>query len=184
MTKAAVHKEEDVFGGSNPEGEQEVATFDIGKDVDDIQEGILLPKEWYLMEITKAPKQEPNKKMKAGGAGAEGAGYNIVLDIATINDDIPEYNAYPFTIWMSMPTIGDDARKTRSGQTIEDFKLDQIIKVASGFNEGKAVAGSKITFKKGQRAFLYVDQETMTEGPNKGKLVNAINLNVGVKAVS
>jgi len=165
------------------EVESEVATFDIGKDVDLIQEGVLLPKEWYLLEIAKAPRQDPNKKMKAGGAGAEGAAYNIVLDLITVHEDIPEYNNVPFTLWLSLPALGDSDRKMRGGQTFEDFKLDQIVKVVRGFS-GKEVTGAKISFHKGQRAYLYVDQEVMSEGPNKGKTVNTINLNVGIKPVS
>jgi len=154
--------------------------FDTGKDLDDIQEPELLPEEWYSMEIIDEPERAMNKKMKEGGADAEGAGYNIVLKLEVIYPDAPQYNGRKFTLWLSMPVEGDEDRFTAAGQTIEDFKLDQIKKVAQGF-AGKEISGSEVEFNKGMKADFYVKQGIAGGGARKGQPQNEIDTFAGVK---
>ena len=45
-----------------------MAEFDIGKNLDEIQEkGALLEEDWYKVRLVKDPKSEPNKVMKSNG---------------------------------------------------------------------------------------------------------------------
>lgn len=157
-----------------------MAVFEQGKNVTDIQEGELLPEDWTIMEILDEPKRMENKVMKAAGADADKAGYNIVLRLGVHMPDLPEFHHREFTIWLSEPAVGDDSRyNPRDGMSIEDTKIKRNAEISSAFCNEK-ITGSAIYFEKGQQAMFYIVQKMDDSGT---KLVNDINIFAGAKAV-
>ena len=150
--------------------------FSTGKNFDDIQEAVLMPEDWYLMEITKDPEQLPNKVMKESGADAEKAGFNIVVKMKSISED-PEHNGRPFTIWLSLPNPTDEGEFV-GGQPKEDWKLEQIAKVTAAFNgieEWKTMEGDEVRLDKGMRAKFYVSQAVGLDGQTMRNEISLMN---------
>lgn len=152
-----------------------MARFSMGKSVDDVQEPVLLPEDWYTMIITKEPEMAPNKKMRDGGADAEGAGHNIVLEMQVISD-VSEFSGRQFRYWLSLPTSADSEKFTQDGRTIEDFKVAKIVEVVSAF--GGMVDGADIELENGMQAQFYVLQEASERGPR-----NSIDINTAPRPV-
>src|SRR5574343_1209370 len=83
-----------------------MAEFEIGKNLDEIQEkGALLEEDWYKVRLVKEPKLEPNKVMKANGP-KDKQRKNLVLNLRVVSDD-PSINGRPFTRWLSMSNVND-----------------------------------------------------------------------------
>lgn len=155
-------------------------TFDLGIEVDDIQEAQLLPTDWYTFELADLPKKMPNKAMKKG-PGEEGAGYNLVLKLKTYCPDQPEFNGRSFgdgNIYLPFPNDDDDGRFTPQGQPLKDSKAERIFEFATRYG---ATSGSQGTFRKGALAKLYVIQTISDFGASKGQVVNQIDTFAGVK---
>ncbi len=127
--------------------------FDVGKDVGDIQEGELLPEDWYTMEITSV-SQEPNKALKEGGQTAEGAGFNIEIEMKTLHEN-EMLAGRPYKVWLALPREGDAENRTKRGNTIEDFKIGQIRDYFEAFAK-RSMAGSTVDFATGMQASMYI----------------------------
>jgi hypothetical protein len=164
-----------------------MATFVMPKSVDDVQEGELLPEDWYVCRISKEPTLEKNKALVAlekgeiqpGDPKAEKVGHNIVIQVRTVSD-IPEHNGRMFTIWLPTPSDGDDNRYDGRGQTYLDSKLARIGEFASAFAGGASVEGSDVDFYEGQMAQLYVIQQLDQSGI---KMTNSVNSFAGARPV-
>ena len=162
-----------------------MATFVMPKSVDDIQEPILLPEDWYVCRITKEPTLEDNRtaallkkgEMSPDDPKAAKAGKNIVVSLATVSD-IPEYNGRMFTLWLPYPGPGDDSRYDGRGQSYEDSKIARIAEYCKAFS-GRG-DGSDMNFAEGMQAQVYVIQQLNLSGT---KMTNSINLFAGAKAV-
>lgn len=138
-------------------------TFELPKNIDEIQEPELMPEDWYPFEISEDPTQEPNNAMKEGGPSAEKAGFNIVVKVRCI-EPTPEYQGRPFTVWLPLPTEADASNYTPIGQTMEDSKMGRIAEFVVGF--GGATEGSSVALSKGLRGQLYVTQGLDQSGQN------------------
>jgi hypothetical protein len=152
-------------------------TFDIGKDAGDIQEGKLMDEGWYEMELVvnndgEGPRQEANAAMRDEGPEAEGAGYNIVLDLMMKLPDQPEFDGRTMRCWMGLPREGDKKKFTPQGQSVEDSKLERIVQNAAAFS-GEKVEGAEVSFDLGNSAMIYVDQQIPRGG---GDPQNSINI--------
>ncbi len=154
-----------------------MALFKLPKDAHDVQEPELLPKDWYKLRITKEPELVENNARKEGGPDAPGAGFNIVLRLASVSDK-PIYNGRFFTQWLSLPTEADKDKYTNQGQTIEDWKMDMIANVVAAFR-GEKPSGNEIELMQGDEAEYFIIQEEYN-----GKLGNTIDRNVPPRAVS
>lgn len=143
-----------------------MATFSLGKERDDLQEPILLPEDWYTLEITQDVTQEKNAKWKDGGIDRpakeiEGAGENIVIRGRTISDE-PEFSGRSFTKWLALPNPSDEGKYMNNGQPKEDWKLDQIYKWAEAYSA--TIEGSEISLAIGMKAQVYITQEIQLSG--------------------
>ena len=75
-----------------------MTVFTLPKDVDSIEEAVLLPEDFYNCVIIKEPVLKPNKKMENGLSEEEGAGYNLLVSIKTESED-PEFAGRWFTLY-------------------------------------------------------------------------------------
>jgi hypothetical protein len=148
-----------------------MTTFKLPKKISDVQDQQLLPEDWYIMRLSQEPTVEDNKKMKDGGAGAEGAGQNIVLKMVTVSEN-PVYNGRMFTMWLPLPNAAD-RDIFFNGQSREDSKLERIAAVVSAFNGGNAPAGDEFELHQGDEALFYVTTETAYN--DDSRYVNAID---------
>lgn len=155
-----------------------MATFTLPKDFEDVASPEPLPEDWYTLEIMDEAELAPNKKLLAGGAGADGAGMNIVLKCSVVSD-VPEFNGRPFTIWLPFPSEQDKDRFTKLGQSFEDFKMDRIKQFVAAFT-GAMPEGSEVDFHPGQRALFYITQSLGQDGVT---LRNDIDIRVAPRAV-
>lgn len=159
-----------------------MATFSLGKEKDDLQEPVLLPEDWYTLEITAEVAQEKNAKWKEGGIDLsadqiEGAGENIVIRGRIVSDE-PEFNGRPFTKWLPLPNPSDKNQFMNNGQPKEDWKLEQIYKWVAAF--AGTVEGSEVSLATGMKAQVYIVQEN---DRRTGDLVNSIGF-VDPRAIS
>ncbi len=161
--------------------------FDIGVEVDGIQEAELLPVDWYTVEIVqdrdgKGPYKEANKAMKED-PGAEKAGYNLVINVRVYEPDIPEFNNRAFRLWLSLPTPNDEETFTAGGQKTSHMKASSIFNISAGFQgiPREEMEGSTVSFPVGSRAKMYVTQEIAQFGRMKGQLVNTLDSFAGAK---
>lgn len=158
-----------------------MATFNVGVGKDDIQEAILLPEDWYQVEIFKEPHEAKNKAWNDAGERLsleaakninEKAGSNIVVPVRVISD-VPEYHGRMLTKWLPLPNSFDEGQYTNRGQHVPDAKAEVIYKWAEAF--GGNIEGSEASLSEGQKAYVYVIQDTDQSGEEK---VNAISMNV------
>ena len=89
--------------------------FTTNKSFDDIQEPKVAPEGVYKMMVTKC-ESAPNKA---------GTGNNIVVDL-TVVDESEELNGITQTLYLPLPNPTDEERKTRQGQPMADWKLQNI----------------------------------------------------------
>jgi len=158
------------------------ATFDVGMKKEDVTEAVLLPEDWYLVELTKDVYQVKNKKWRDGGEnlGADeidGAGYTLVLQLRVVSD-VPEESGRQFTKWLSLPNPSDDGAFMNDGQPKADWKADQVFNWYKAM--GGEIEGSEVSVAPGAKVNVYVIQEIGMDGES---LVNSISMNVQPKSV-
>ncbi len=107
-------------------------TFGFNKPIDDIEDPVLLPEDWYTFRVSKDPTIEDNKKAKDGLSGEEGAGKNLVVKLTTVSDD-PEFNGRMLTIWLPYPSEHDESQYDGIGQKKSDAKMQRIIGFVEAF---------------------------------------------------
>ena len=139
-----------------------MATFNVGIGKEDIQEGILLPEDWYTMEITREPYEDKNSAWKTAGEGLpleEAAkanpkvGKNIIVHLK-VASEITEHNGRGLTKWLPLPNALDDGKYMNNGQPKADWKAEIIHKWVEAF--GGASEGAEVSFVEGQKALVYV----------------------------
>jgi hypothetical protein len=162
-----------------------MATFNVGVGKDDIQEAILLPEDWYKMEIFKEPTEAKNRAWTDVGESLtleaakninEKAAKNIVIHLKVISD-VPEHNGRMLTKWLPLPNQFDEGQYTNRGQHVPDSKAEVIFKWAEAF--GGTIEGSEASLSIGQKAYVYVIQDEDLEG----EPVNAISMNVNPRSL-
>lgn len=159
--------------------------INLPKAIGDIQEAQLLPEDYYVMKITQEPTIEPNAEMKKQEAGEsfneDKAGHNLVLRLRVEHDD-PMINGRQFTKWLSLPKEGDESRVIEStGQTIQDFKLEQLSKWYEALSGQVADPSMEsLSFEVGQRCAVHVETG---EDFRTHEAVSQINFNKDPKPV-
>jgi len=168
-------------------GEFVMATFNVGIGEEDIQEPILMPEDWYVMEINKEPYEDKNKAWKDAGESLnleeaskinEKAGKNIVLQLKVVSD-VPEYAGRVMTKWLSLPNPNDEGQYMNNGQPKADWKASVIFTWAKAF--GGMTEGEEVSFGIGQKALVYIIQGADMDGEG---LVNEISMNVDPRPIS
>ncbi len=89
--------------------------FQVPKSFDEIKEAVLAPEGVYKFIVTKVESM-PNKA---------GTGNNIVIDL-TLTGDTEDHNGIIQTIYLPLPNPLDEGRTTRAGQSMVDWKLQNI----------------------------------------------------------
>ena len=153
-----------------------MTTFNMTKKAEDIEGGVLVPEDWYPLEILEEPldpQETPNKKKLAGLSEAEGAGENIILNLR-LNDDDPVYDGRRFRIWLPYPNETDKKTYGLGGQTKEDAKNELIRDVYAAFAglNPEDVEGDEVEFSLGDKAEFYVVRSLDQQGVKEINVVD------------
>ena len=148
-----------------------MATFGFKKSVDDIKPAVLLPEDWYTVEILEDPTLQDNAKKRDGASQEDGAGENLVIAVA-VQDDTPEYSGRRFTIYLPWPNDLDEEVYTGGGQLKADAKMARIAKAVESF--GGSVDGEQFVLSVGMAAKVYVVQEM--DNRNEGEIRNSLDV--------
>jgi hypothetical protein len=165
-----------------------MGTFAFPKPMSDVSDAILLPKDWYNVEITEDPTIEPNKVLKelAGAKEVdlsdatdetisqllsedEKAGYNLVVKMKTEDPD-PRYTNYPLTLWLSFPTKADENKFYR-GQSQADSKQQRIAAFIKAFG-GQINKDGTFDLYHGMKGKIMVVQG---QNPQTGEFTNSVD---------
>lgn len=164
-----------------------MATFNVGIGREDIQEGVLLPEDWYTMQLSRDPYEDKNGAWKEAGEHLSlddaykinpKAGKNIVVHLKVVSD-IPEFDGRAMTKWLSLPHKYDESQHMNDGQPKADWKASVIHKWVEAF--GGISEGAEVSFSEGQKALVYVISEK--DRQDDQKLVNSISMNVDPRAI-
>jgi hypothetical protein len=138
-----------------------MTVLNLPKTLGEVQEARLLDEDWYLMRVVEEPKIEPNAhnraQMKGEQYDPEKVGHNFILKLK-IESEEPMINGRAFTKYLSLPNEHDDSRShALTGQSMTDWKLEQIKKYAEAFS-GNLLDDStdEIVINEGDRAYIYV----------------------------
>lgn len=152
----------------------------LPKSFDDVQGANLLPKDWYVMRIVKDPTVEDNANAKAAAKGeshdAQKVGKNCVIYLR-VQSENPTFHGRSFIKYLSLPTESDKVRQMPNGQTVEDWKMEQIRNCAEAF-AGQPVSGDQVSFEVGMQAAFYVGEELDRSGQ---EMTNVLDMNVAPK---
>jgi len=143
-----------------------MTTFEFNKRIDEIEEPVLLPEDWYPFRISEEPELAENKAK---------TGKNLVIRLECISDN-PIYKGRIFTIWLAWPSVEDSSSYTARGENLYDLKMRRIAGFVEAF-EG-SVQGSTIDIVRGGRGLAYVTVGLDQQG--KGP-VNSIDSFSGFK---
>lgn len=175
-------------------------TFRFTKPVDEIEEAVLLPEDWYEMEIIEEPSIEPNstlrEALKKNGLEYnpkippteamqeamlrliqedEKCGLNLRLILKTESPD-DEYNGRRLMLWLPWPSEPDDERYDMRGQKVADAKMSRIVEFVQAF--GGTTDGEDITLSKGLKGCCYVTQQKARDSE---EILNSIDMFAGFK---
>lgn len=165
------------------------ATFNVGIGKDDVQEGVLLPEDWYTMKITREPYKDKNSHWKGAGEKLPfdqaseinpKAGENIVVNLA-VKSGTPEFDGRSFTKWLPLPNPNDASFYMNDGQPKADWKADVVHKWVEAF--GGISEGAEVSLSETQEALVYVIQEPDSREGSDGSIVNSISMNVHPRAI-
>lgn len=166
-----------------------MTTFKFHKDINEVEEPILLPADWYDFEIADEPNLAPNATLfDVIGESTDPevienalnsdpkAGYNLVIPLVVESpEDI--YNGRKFRVWLPWPSEQDENRWDAKGQKVADGKMTRLAAFADAF--GGSVDGDEIDLRKGLKGCLYVKQE---KNPKSGEIGNSIDWFAGFKS--
>ena len=165
-----------------------VTTFTMSKSVDDVEDAILLPVDWYNVEIAQEPKLMMNKVLSnvveanasdeeilAALEATDKAGYNLVVSLKTESPDAM-FSNYDLTIWLGYPSQKDEKIFSR-GQCLADKKIQLITAFTKAF--GGDIQGKDIMLSEGMKGCVYVIQQRAL---NSEELQNGVDIfNAGFK---
>jgi hypothetical protein len=140
-----------------------MATYNMGKSINDLGGSRYAPKGWYKVRIVKEPQIIWNKKGRAYVDAHQEAlaeedsdcRHMYKLDLRIVEH--AEYAGIGFDKYITLPNKFDKETLMKTGQTKEDFLLSSAISASSGF--GHEVT-SDLVFDAGDEAWIYVDIET------------------------
>jgi len=143
-------------------------TFKFKKPISEIEEPQLLPEGWTKVRISSKPEIQPNRDQ---------TGENLVVQLRTIADDVPENDNRMLTIWLSMPTEADENEFTGRGQRKSDAKMQNIVNFVEAF--GGDVGDDEVLLDEGMMGQVYVEQRI---NQNSGEVENSVNIFQGFKS--
>ena len=149
---------------------EEIGTLEFGKDVDDIEKPVLLPEDFYLMEVVGTPKSTKNKEMEKDPNSPK-AGFNWVVPLKTVDRDNPEFSGRTFNAYLPLPKPEDENEYDGRGQKIYDAKMERIIRFVEAF--GGQINGRVVTLAPGAKAGIQVTQSV---NPRTQELSNNLNI--------
>ena len=168
-----------------------MATFESSKKMSDIQEPQLLPEDWYLVRIVKAPKEVPNNARKKGANVEDGGGVNWQVSLR-IQHENPDYHGRSLMISLPIPcedTYPEDAEdyageiieehvfNNVSGRTIYDEKYERLghwCAAFSGYAYEEFLDEKSLELNQGAEAMIYVSQGPSFRDPDT--IVNNIDI--------
>lgn len=143
--------------------------IELEKEYDDLAEPILLPIDWFTVEIFKL-EVKANKTWKEAidEAGhsleakeVDGAGNNLVLMLKT-TDCSEEYKGRMLFKYLPIPNPTDKGKFDMEGRPLVDSKANNLYVWAKGFNV--PISGSKISWSTGLKAKVFIHQEKNFNG--------------------
>lgn len=133
--------------------------INLGKKVDDVSEAKLLPEDWYRVFVVEEPREMDNRA---------GTGKNWVISLRTQGNTEPEHNGFRLPVFLPLPAEGD-AEEYNQGQSLEDQKIERILKWIHAFDG--TVDGENVDIEEASEAYVYIIQ-----GLYKEKMQNSINI--------
>jgi len=112
-----------------------MTTFELPKAFDEVKPAPTISEGVYKFALKQVTK-DTNKA---------GTGENILIDLTLIGES-EELNGIEFTQYLSLPNPEDEGRKTRSGQSMVDWKMEKIKKNVEAL--GGKIEGNKFSFPK------------------------------------
>lgn len=170
-----------------------MGTFKVGKSVDDIEEPVLMPVDWYEFEISEEPVLKHNNALNnmipedasdqevlEAIEQNEKAGLNLVI---SLRSESPEalFDGRRLTAWLPYPSIPDEERYDGRGQKVYDAKFTRITDFVTKFGgsmEENENGETEITLVKGMKGCCYVTQGKI---PDREELGNSIDIFAGFK---
>ena len=143
-----------------------MGTFGFKKSIDDIEEPVLLPEDWYDFEILSEPKVRPNydlyqevgddpspEQMEELMKENPKMFQNIEIFMSTESPD-PMYAGRKFTFRLPWPSDSDEDRYDNNGMKLYDARMRDISKFAEAFGGG--ADGDTVNIPKGGKGCAYV----------------------------
>ena len=146
-------------------------TFEFTKGFDEVKDAPSISDGVYKMALNKAPYQSSNNA---------GTGMNIILELV-ITPDEGDAAGIQLNYYLPMPNETDQGKKTRSGQSMVDWKMQRAKDVAEalggGFKGSKldipdsALCKAKVVNRVGDegRTFLQIEGDLMSVKGAGGK---------------
>ena len=155
-----------------------MTTFSFKKPIEEIEEAVLLPEDWYTFKIgERGMTIQPNAAKKEGQSEEEGAG-DTFAGFLFVTDNVPEYNGRQLPLWLSWPSEADEEKWTRDGMKVYDAKMKRIVEFIQAFRGD--VDGSDVSIDSGATGQAYVIQKMNRAGTD---LENSIDIYSGFKKV-
>ena len=164
-----------------------MATFNVGIGKDDIQEGVLLPEDWYTCEISREPYEDKNSAWKTAGENLpleEAAksnpkvGKNIVVNLKVVSET-PDHDGRGITKWLPLPNALDEGLYMNDGQEKAHWKAETVHKWVEAF--GGASEGAEVSLAEGQKALVYIVVGKDQSGEEDQ---NAVSMNVAPRSLT
>jgi len=168
-------------------------TFKFDKPVGDIEDPVLLPRDWYDAEIWEEPEIAPNSKLsEEAGQNAsqdvlnelieenEKMGMNLVVRFSVISPE-PTFQGRKLTVFIPYPHPSDDGKYDGRGMNIYDAKMDRIVGLVEACGASISDGDDEVSLAKGMKCQVYVDQRRARD---REELENSIDLFAGFKEFS
>lgn len=147
-----------------------MTTLTFDKNIEDIEEPILLPEDWYIFRVTEPPKIEDNKAKKDKKTYTEGAGKNLIISLRSVSEN-PEHSGRAFKLYLPYPVAEDMENYDGRGMVKYDAKLERIADFAEKAT-GCTADGNEITILPNALIGIYVTQSLDQQGE---KLTNNLD---------
>ncbi len=161
-----------------------ITTFAFPKTMEEVTPPVILPKDWYDVEIVKQPVIRMNNTLKDAVGNVENppeelvrlalesdekAGFNLVIELKVEHPD-ERFNGMTFTIWLGWPSEQDEHRWSR-GQKKSDAKMVRIADFIEKF--GGSIQGQEFVLDEGMKGCVYIDSRTVD---NSDKIENFVDV--------
>ena len=155
-----------------------MAEFEFLKDMDDIEEPVLLSEDWYTVRVVDQPELKKNAAARDGKAYEDGAGMNLEIPVRVVSE-IPEENGRRFRLYIPYPVEEDLQHYDARGQLKYDAKLERLKNFCESFTKCH-IEGNKISIAVGAEGKIYITQSMDQQGT---QMTNSFDLFSGFKRV-